>query len=165
MFAFISNFSWIFSTKQKLFLFLLQFIKMCYMCDQNKWNKMNIFLFHVWKVPAGYRLTLCKHKSDNKNRIFQLTEVSNVYCLSIDGIAISDYNKRLILLSVIQTERLIHYKFIIRGSFDSLISQVNFTNILRAAFAPIFLHQKSMKLKFKYIKALPETFAWQSCAE
>jgi hypothetical protein len=41
---------------------------------------------------------------------------------------------------------------------------VNFTNILRAAFAPIFLRTKSKNLKSKYKKASYETFVRQSRA-
>ncbi len=42
---------------------------------------------------------------------------------------------------------------------------VNFTNILRAAFAQIFLCQKSTNLKCKYKKAAVKTFARKSCAQ
>jgi hypothetical protein len=35
---------------------------------------------------------------------------------------------------------------------------VNFTNILRAAFPPIFLHRKSIEQNFKYKKTALETF-------
>jgi hypothetical protein len=41
---------------------------------------------------------------------------------------------------------------------------VNFTNILQAAYAPIFLRQKSTNLKSKYKKALRKTFVRKSCA-
>jgi hypothetical protein len=41
---------------------------------------------------------------------------------------------------------------------------VNITYILRAAFAPILLHQKSAILKSKYKKALHETLAQKSRA-
>jgi hypothetical protein len=41
---------------------------------------------------------------------------------------------------------------------------VNFTNILRAAFAPVFLRQKSKNLKSKYKKALCETVVRKSRA-
>ncbi len=40
----------------------------------------------------------------------------------------------------------------------SLLPCVNFTNILRAAFAPIFLRQKSTNLKCKYKRAARKTF-------
>jgi hypothetical protein len=33
-----------------------------------------------------------------------------------------------------------------------VMAGVNFTNIVRAAFAPIFLRQKNLNLKFKYKK-------------
>jgi hypothetical protein len=39
-----------------------------------------------------------------------------------------------------------------------LTPRVNFTNILLAAFAPLFLRQKSTNLKSQYKKALRETF-------
>ena len=42
-------------------------------------------------------LTLGKHKSYKNNRMIHLTD-----CLDISGAVISDYNKRLILLSAIQ---------------------------------------------------------------
>jgi hypothetical protein len=42
---------------------------------------------------------------------------------------------------------------------------VNFNNILKAACAPIFLHQKSTNLKCKYNKAVRETFVQKSCAQ
>jgi hypothetical protein len=42
--------------------------------------------------------------------------------------------------------------------FAKLTPAANFTNILRADFAPIFLRQKSTKLKHKYKKAARETF-------
>ncbi len=41
---------------------------------------------------------------------------------------------------------------------------VNFTNILRAAFVPTFLRQKSTNLKSKYKKASRETFVQKSRA-
>ncbi len=41
---------------------------------------------------------------------------------------------------------------------------VNFTNILQAAFAPIFLSQKSTNLKSKYKKALRKPFVRKSRA-
>ncbi len=43
-------------------------------------------------------------------------------------------------------------------------SGVNFTNIIRAAFAPIFLRQKSTNLKSKYKKVSCETFLRKSRA-
>ena len=41
---------------------------------------------------------------------------------------------------------------------------VNFTNILRAALAPIFLCLKSTDLKCKYRKAAQKAFVWKSCS-
>ncbi len=41
---------------------------------------------------------------------------------------------------------------------------VNFTNVLRAAFAPIFLRQKSINLKFKYKSVSRKTFVRKSRA-
>jgi hypothetical protein len=41
---------------------------------------------------------------------------------------------------------------------------INFTNKLRAAFAPIFLRQKSTNPKSKYKKAPHKTFVRKSCA-
>ncbi len=40
-------------------------------------------------------------------------------------------------------------------------SGVNFTNILRAAFAPIFLRQKTTNLKCKSKKAAHKIFVWK----
>ena len=53
----------------------------------------------VIKWPPLYRITLGQHNSDN--RMIQLTDI---YCVLFRhiGPVISDYNKRLILLSVIQ---------------------------------------------------------------
>ncbi len=42
---------------------------------------------------------------------------------------------------------------------------VNFTKILRADFAPIFLERKSTNLKCKYKVAVHKTCAWKSCAQ
>ena len=41
---------------------------------------------------------------------------------------------------------------------------VNFTTILRAAFVPIYLRQKSTNLKCKYRKAAQKTFVQKSCS-
>ena len=53
------------------------------------------------KFLYSHRLTLGQLKSDNNNRIIKLTDVF-IYCRGIMGPAISDYNKWLILLSMIQ---------------------------------------------------------------
>ncbi len=53
---------------------------------------------------------------------------------------------------------------ICEASKDLILIVGNFTNILRAAFLSIFLHQKSIKSNFKYKKAARKTFAWKSCA-
>jgi hypothetical protein len=42
---------------------------------------------------------------------------------------------------------------------------VNFTNVLRAAFAPIFLPQKRKYLKRKYKNVATETFVQKSCTQ
>jgi hypothetical protein len=47
----------------------------------------------------------------------------------------------------------------------NLQHDVNFTNILRAVFVPIILHQKSRNLKFKFKKAARETFVGKSCVQ
>jgi hypothetical protein len=54
-------------------------------------------------VLSANRITLGRHKSDNNNQRNQLTEVFCVL-LRYKGQAISDYNKRLILLLVIQSK-------------------------------------------------------------
>ena len=41
---------------------------------------------------------------------------------------------------------------------------VNFTNILQAAFAPIYLRKKSTNLQCKYIKSALKTFIHKSCS-
>ncbi len=41
---------------------------------------------------------------------------------------------------------------------EGVRDEVNFTNIIRAAFAPIFFRQKSTNLKCKYKKAAGKTF-------
>ncbi len=46
----------------------------------------------------------------------------------------------------------------LQKSESKLLPWVNFTNILQAAFAPIFLPQKSTNLKSNYKKASRETF-------
>jgi hypothetical protein len=43
-------------------------------------------------------------------------------------------------------------------------AEVNFTNFLRAAFALIFLRQKSANLKSKFKKAAPKSFPQKSHA-
>jgi hypothetical protein len=48
---------------------------------------------------------------------------------------------------------------------DLITSDVNFTNISRAAFATIFLRQKSTNLKCEYKKAASKTFIQTSCAQ
>ena len=53
------------------------------------------------QCPPLNRITLGQHKSDNNNWLIQLTDIF-VYCWGKMGPAVSDYNKRLILLSVIQ---------------------------------------------------------------
>ncbi len=53
---------------------------------------------HIQCSPLN-RIALGRFKSDNNNRMIQLTEVC---CYCTNGPAISDYNKRLILLTVIQ---------------------------------------------------------------
>jgi len=42
------------------------------------------------------------------------------------------------------------------------IAGVNLTNILRAAFVPIFFRQKNTKPNCKYKKAAHNTFEWKS---
>ncbi len=45
-----------------------------------------------------------------------------------------------------------------------LIQGVNFTKILRAAFAPIFLHQKNTNLECKYKKKLCTKLLYEKAA-
>ena len=52
----------------------------------------------VLQGPPLNRITSGQHKSDNNNRMIQLTD-NFVYCFWIMGPVTSDYNKRLILLS------------------------------------------------------------------
>ncbi len=54
------------------------------------------------KCPPLNRIILGKHKSDNNNRMIQLTDVFCVLHRYITESVISDYNNRLIQLSVIQ---------------------------------------------------------------
>ena len=48
-------------------------------------------------------ITLGQPKTDNINRLIQLTDVF-VYCLELKGPAISDYNKRLIRDPIMRRE-------------------------------------------------------------
>ena len=52
------------------------------------------------QCPLLNRITLGRHKSDNNNRMIQLTDVFRALFIKT-GPAISDYNKRLIQLTVI----------------------------------------------------------------
>jgi len=54
------------------------------------------------QCPPLNRITLGQHKSDNNNRMIQLTDVFCVLFRYITGSLLSDYNKRLIQLSMIQ---------------------------------------------------------------
>ena len=54
-----------------------------------------------FNCPPLNRITLGQPKSDNNNRLIRLTNVF-VYCLDKVETETSEYNKRLILLSVIQ---------------------------------------------------------------
>ena len=71
------------------------------------------------------RITLGQHKSDNNNRMIQLTEVFCVLVRYIMGPAVSDYNKQLITLTGDYIKRLSLYnksrKLILRNA-PSLIS-------------------------------------------
>ena len=67
-------------------------------------NKQECVAICLLQSLPLYRITLGQHKSDNFNWLIQLTYVF-VYCLGIMVPAKSYYNKRLILLSVIQWNR------------------------------------------------------------
>ena len=69
-----------------------------------KWYWMREACYVTYKVqcPPLNRITLGQHKSDNNNRMIQLTDVFCVLFRYIMGSPLSDYNKRLIQLSVIQ---------------------------------------------------------------
>jgi len=65
------------------------------------WSIRNKIKFIQIQCPPLNRITLGQHKSDNNNRMIQLTDLVCVH-LRYNGPAIYDYNTRLILLTVIQ---------------------------------------------------------------
>ena len=66
---------------------------------QNEFESNSISHIEI-QCPPLNRITLGQHKSDNNNQLIQLTDVF-VYCWGKMGPAVTDYNKRLIVLSVI----------------------------------------------------------------
>ena len=84
--------------------------------------------------PPLNRITLGQHKNDNSNRMIQLTHVLYfVYCLGIMGPTISDYNKRVILLSVIQLSGG-HFNWLFLTNGKMVLSPKISTNLLQQSF-------------------------------